>query len=53
MSRTFTQQSQRNLTPPRNDEINHLLDSDSEDDGIDLTIWKQDYTPAFEMNAEI
>ncbi|CAK81495.1 unnamed protein product (macronuclear) [Paramecium tetraurelia] len=37
-TRTFTQTSQRNLTPARNDEINNLLNSDSDDD---IDIWKQ------------
>ncbi|CAK76924.1 unnamed protein product (macronuclear) [Paramecium tetraurelia] len=37
-TRTFTQTSQRNLNSARNDEINNLLNSDSDDD---IDIWKQ------------
>ncbi|CAD8091965.1 unnamed protein product [Paramecium sonneborni] len=51
-TRTFTQTSQTNITPARNDEINNLLNSDSDNDD-DIDIWKQQKLQAPQISQDI
>ncbi|CAD8165823.1 unnamed protein product [Paramecium octaurelia] len=51
-TRTFTQTPQRNMSPQRNEEINNLLNSDSEDEAQDFLKQKPNTTPMISEDVE-